>query len=185
MGKPIKFFKKFMLRKRVVKRPGFVPVNVAPPLRKFTLEASTSSTEDSHRGSRRRRRWRRRARFPDRKLVKIYVRSTFNNTFFALGSGQGDILAWCSSGSCGYRGKKKKTPYAAQKALGRLLRQLKVCRYIGVAIVINGVGRGRRGVARSVRRYGFRILGIVDKTGVAHNGCRLRKKRRRRFMLTK
>merc|ERR1712183_754981 len=105
MGKPIKFFKKFMLRKRVVKRPGSVPGKVASPLRKYMLTSGAGLHPEDARGGhgrgrgggrgggRRRGRYEAPSRVPTvRKLVKIYVRATFNNTFFALGSLQGNIL---------------------------------------------------------------------------------------------
>merc|ERR1712187_8420 len=83
-------------------------------------------------------------------------------------------------GSSGFRGKRKKTPYAARNCLGGLLRQIRARGVRRSELIVKGLGKGRRGIGRVVRRFGFIFLTIKDNTPIPHNGCRLRKKRRSR-----
>lgn len=113
-------------------------------------------------------------------VIQVHVKATFNNTIITITDIVGAALIWCSSGSGGFRGKKKKTPFASRKVLTGLLRQIRVCRIRRAELIIRGVGLGRRGIGRALRRFQIKIITIKDQTPIPHNGCRLRKKRRRR-----
>jgi len=109
---------------------------------------------------------------------KAYIQSTFNNTIVTLTDPEGNVIAWGSSGTAGFKGSRKGTPYAAQlaardaarKAMGYGLRQ--------VEVYVKGLGSGREAAIRSLQSSGLYITSIRDVTPVPHNGCRQRKKRR-------
>jgi len=113
-------------------------------------------------------------------VIQVHVKATFNNTIITITDNVGAALIWCSSGSGGFRGRKKKTPFASRKVLTGLLRQIRACRVRRAELIIRGVGLGRRGIGRVLRRFQIKIITIKDQTPIPHNGCRLRKKRRRR-----
>ncbi|MFC2035472.1 30S ribosomal protein S11 [Chloroflexota bacterium] len=109
---------------------------------------------------------------------KAYIQSTFNNTLVTLTDPQGNVIAWGSSGTAGFKGSRKGTPYAAQlaardaarKAMEHGLRQVEVC--------VKGPGSGREAAIRSLQSSGLYITSITDVTPIPHNGCRPPKKRR-------
>lgn len=113
-------------------------------------------------------------------VIQIHVKATFNNTHLTITDMEGNTIIWGSSGSSGFRGKRKKTPYAARSCLMRLLRKIRARGVRRSELIVKGLGKGRRGIGRVVRRFGFIFLTIKDNTPVPHNGCRLRKKRRSR-----
>jgi len=121
------------------------------------------------------------ARKRERKSVpvgKAYIQSTFNNTIVTLTDPEGNVIAWGSSGTSGFKGSRKGTPYAAQlaardaarKAMDHGLRQAEV--------YIKGTGSGREAAIRSLQSSGLYITGIRDVTPIPHNGCRPPKRRR-------
>jgi len=109
---------------------------------------------------------------------KAFIQSTFNNTIVTLTDPEGNVIAWGSSGTAGFKGSRKGTPYAAQmaardaarRAMEHGLRQVEVC--------VKGPGSGREAAIRSLQGSGLHITGIRDVTPVPHNGCRPRKRRR-------
>ncbi len=109
---------------------------------------------------------------------KACVQSTFNNTIVTLTDPQGNVLAWGSSGTAGFKGSRKGTPYAAQlaardaakKAMEQGLRQIEV--------YVKGPGSGREAAIRSLQSSGLYITSITDVTPIPHNGCRPPKRRR-------
>ena len=109
---------------------------------------------------------------------RAYIQSTFNNTIVTLTDPQGNVIAWASSGTAGFKGSRKGTPYAAQlaardaarKAMEQGLRQIEVC--------IKGPGSGREAAIRSLQSSGLYITSIRDVTPIPHNGCRPPKRRR-------
>ncbi|HEX9975727.1 MAG TPA: 30S ribosomal protein S11 [Dehalococcoidales bacterium] len=109
---------------------------------------------------------------------KAYIQSTFNNTMVTLTDAQGNVIAWGSSGTAGFKGSRKGTPYAAQlaardaakKAMEHGLRQ--------VEIFVKGPGSGREAAIRSLQSSGLYITSITDVTPIPHNGCRPPKRRR-------
>lgn len=108
----------------------------------------------------------------------VHIQSTFNNTIVTITTMIGDTISWASSGSSGFKGARKGTPFAAQTAaekaaLEALSRGIKT-----VEILVKGQGSGRETAIRSIEGAGLQILSIQDITPVPHNGCRPRKKRR-------
>jgi small subunit ribosomal protein S11 len=107
----------------------------------------------------------------------LYVESSYNNTRLSLTDKAGNVLAWSSSGSLGFKGAKKGTPFAASK-IGELIGEK--AQQIGVKevnVVVKGVGSGRESAIRSFSAFGVEIASIVDKTPVPHNGPKPRKPR--------
>lgn len=107
-----------------------------------------------------------------------YIQSTFNNTIITLVDKQGNTLCWGSSGSAGFKGARKGTPFAAQlaaKEVSTKARDFGV-RYIDVRI--KGPGAGRESAIRALQSGGLEIKSIRDITPIPHNGCRQRKRRR-------
>ncbi len=124
----------------------------------------------------------------DKPLVKInkkkiltgvlYVESTFNNTKVSLTDDKGNVLIWSSSGSLGFKGAKKGTPFAAAK-IGELLGQKALDLGLKeIDVVIKGVGSGRESAVRGFITKGFKINSIKDTTPVPHNGPKPKKPRR-------
>jgi len=109
----------------------------------------------------------------------MFVGSSFNNTIVSCTDMQGNVLAWSTSGASGYRGSKKSTPFAAQIAaekVGSAVQKdygMKL-----VTVIVRGPGPGRESTIRVLISLGFKIAAIKDDTGIPHNGCRPRKKRR-------
>ena len=109
---------------------------------------------------------------------RAYIKATFNNTIVTLADMEGNVIAWASPGSVGFKGSRKGTPYAAQlaaksaaqKAMEHGLRQ--------VEVYIKGPGSGREAAIRSLQSSGLYITGIRDITPIPHNGCRPPKRRR-------
>ena len=122
-----------------------------------------------------------RGRRRERKSVpagRAYIQSTFNNTVVTLTDPEGNVIAWGSSGTAGFKGSRKGTPYAAQlaaqdaarKGMGHGLRQ--------VDVYVKGPGSGREAAIRALQSSGLNITSIKDVTPIPHNGCRPPKKRR-------
>ncbi len=107
-----------------------------------------------------------------------HVNATFNNTMITITDAQGNTIAWSSSGSQGFKGSRKSTPYAAQiagedagnKAMEHGMKTLEV--------QVKGPGSGRESALRALQTVGFTITSIQDVTPIPHNGCRPRKRRR-------
>tara|TARA_R110000868_G_scaffold330887_2_gene591873 strand:+ start:829 stop:1389 length:561 start_codon:yes stop_codon:yes gene_type:complete len=108
-----------------------------------------------------------------------HVYSSFNNTIVTITDVQGNAVAWTSAASCGYRGSRKSTPYAAGEAA--LKAGTAVVENFGmksVHVCVKGPGPGRESAIRALNSAGLKILSITDVTGVPFNGCRAPKKRR-------
>ena len=108
-----------------------------------------------------------------------HIKATFNNTIITITDRQGNALAWSSAASCGFRGARKSTPYAAQIA-AETVAQMGMERYSlkNVDVKLKGPGPGRESAIRQLQVAGLNILSIEDVTGIPHNGCRDPKKRR-------
>jgi small subunit ribosomal protein S11 len=106
------------------------------------------------------------------------IHATFNNTIISITDHTGNVLTWASAGSSGFKGSRKKTPFAAQIAAQNAgLKAFKLgVRKVG--ITINGPGNGREIAIKGIQSSGLDIISIEDKTGVPHNGCRAPKRRR-------
>lgn len=108
----------------------------------------------------------------------LYIQSTYNNTKVMLADTQGNTLAWSSSGSLGFRGAKKGTPFAASKIGDLIADRASAIGIKEVRVVIKGVGSGRESALRSFISRGINLLSISDVTPVPHNGPRAPKPRR-------
>ena len=109
---------------------------------------------------------------------KAFVQASYNNTIVTLTEDSGDVLSWSSSGSNGFKGARKSTPYAAQVSAENAAEKAKVFGLKRVHVFVKGVGSGRVQAVRGLASSGLDILSITDKTPVPHNGCRKKKTRR-------
>lgn len=108
-----------------------------------------------------------------------HIRASFNNTIVTITDIQGNTISWSSAASCGYRGSRKATPYAAGEAAARVAQA--VVENFGmknVQVRVNGPGPGRESAIRALHTAGLKIVSITDATGIPFNGCRDPKKRR-------
>ena len=112
-------------------------------------------------------------------LARIYINAAFNNTIITLADPNGQVLAWSTSGKMGFKGSKKSTPYASQKAVEDILEKLNETGASAVDIIVKGVGSGRDQAIRTIASYqGLEIQSIHDVTPVPHGGVRQKKRRR-------
>lgn len=107
-----------------------------------------------------------------------FVQATFNNTVITITDPQGNTLSWSSSGSKGFRGSRKSTPFAAQVAAQDAAQKAMEHGLRAVGVMVKGPGAGREAAVRALQSSGLRINMIRDITPVPHNGCRPPKKRR-------
>ena len=108
----------------------------------------------------------------------LYVESTFNNTKVSLTDNNGNVLMWSTSGSLGFKGAKKGTPFAAAK-IGETLGQKAFDLGLKeISVIVKGVGSGRESAIRGFVTKGFTINSIKDATPVPHNGPKPKKPRR-------
>ena len=109
---------------------------------------------------------------------KVFIQATYNNTLVTISDSHGNVLAWSSSGSLGFKGPKKATPYAASKIVETLAEKMKKIGLKEVDVFVKGIGSGREAAVRALAAHGFLINSIKDETPIPHNGCRPRKVRR-------
>ncbi len=117
----------------------------------------------------------------ERKSIPVgraYIQSTFNNTVVTLTDPQGNVISWGSSGTAGFKGSRKGTPYAAQLAANDAARKAKEHGLRQVEIYVKGPGSGREAAIRALQSAGLYITGIREVTPIPHNGCRPPKRRR-------
>lgn len=107
-----------------------------------------------------------------------YVKATFNNTIVTITDMEGNVLAWSSSGSSGFKGSRKGTPYAAGQAAVTAANKAKEHGVRSLDVMVKGPGSGRESAIRSLSAAGLELKSIRDVTPVPHNGCRPRKRRR-------
>jgi small subunit ribosomal protein S11 len=123
----------------------------------------------------------RRPRKRDRKNVTtgvIHIKSSFNNTIVSITDPQGNVIAWASSGVAGYKGSRKRTPFAAQLAAEKAARAAQEHGLRRAEVQVKGPGSGRDAAVRSIQQTGIEVVSIKDVTPVPHNGCRPPKRRR-------
>ena len=106
------------------------------------------------------------------------IKTTFNNTIVTISDILGNTICWASSGSSGFKGARKNTPFAAQSAARNAAVKAIELGMEKIEVIIKGRGNGRETSVRALKSSGLNILSIEDKTAVAHNGCRPPKKRR-------
>jgi small subunit ribosomal protein S11 len=107
-----------------------------------------------------------------------HISATFNNTIITITDKQGNVLSSSSSGTCGFKGSRKSTPFAAQVAAEKAGSVAKEYGVKSLEIWVKGPGPGRDSAGRSLHALGFAITNIADMTPLPHNGCRPRKRRR-------
>lgn len=107
-----------------------------------------------------------------------HVNSTFNNTLVTITDAQGNTICWSSSGSQGFKGSRKSTPFAAQMAAEAAGRKAQEHGMHTLAVLVRGPGSGRESALRALQAVGFTITSIRDVTPIPHNGCRPPKRRR-------
>jgi small subunit ribosomal protein S11 len=109
---------------------------------------------------------------------RVYVSSSYNNTIVTLTNSRGQVLAWKSAGSVGFKGAKKATSFAASKVAEAVAN---ICKKVGIdriEVLIKGIGAGRESAVRTLVAQGLNVISIKDVTPIPHNGCRQRKVRR-------
>jgi small subunit ribosomal protein S11 len=109
---------------------------------------------------------------------RAYVRSTFNNTIVTIADPNGEVVAWASAGTVGFKGTKKSTPFAAQLAAENAARKAMETGMRRVDVYVQGPGSGRETAIRSLQAAGLEVSTIRDTTPIPHNGCRPPKRRR-------
>ncbi len=123
-------------------------------------------------------------RQPKKKVKKniqtgvAHIAATFNNTIVTITDVSGNVVSWSSAGSCGFKGSRKSTPFAAQLAAGAAAKKAMDHGMRNVTVYIKGPGAGRESALRALQGAGFKISLIRDVTPIPHNGCRPPKRRR-------
>ncbi len=107
-----------------------------------------------------------------------HIHASFNNTIVTITDRQGNALSWATSGSNGFKGSRKSTPFAAQIAAENAGKAAQECGVKNLEVRVKGPGPGRESAVRALNAAGFKITSISDVTPMPHNGCRPPKKRR-------
>lgn len=119
-----------------------------------------------------------------KKVVKVepggqaHIHASFNNIIISLTNNEGQVISWSSAGKMGFKGSKKNTPYAAQKAAEECAKVAYDLGLRKVKVFVKGPGTGRESAMRTIHNAGIEITEIVDVTPLPHNGCRPPKRRR-------
>jgi small subunit ribosomal protein S11 len=108
----------------------------------------------------------------------VHIQASFNNTLVTIADQEGKVVAWKSSGSLGFRGSRKGTPFAAQQAAMNAANQARDHGMRSVEVRVSGPGSGRESAIRALAAAGLEVRQIRDVTPVPHNGCRPPKRRR-------
>jgi len=108
----------------------------------------------------------------------VYIKATFNNTLITITDTNGDAICRDSGGTVGFKGSRKSTPFAAQRAAEKCARSAMRFGVREVEIKVKGPGSGRESAISALQQAGLRIASIEDITPIPHNGCRPRKRRR-------
>ncbi len=107
-----------------------------------------------------------------------HIQSTFNNTIITITDQQGNTICWSSSGTSGFKGARKGTPFAAQLAAKEVANKAREFGVRYVDVRVKGPGAGRESSIRALQAAGLEIKSIRDVTPIPHNGCRVRRRRR-------
>jgi len=111
-------------------------------------------------------------------IGQAHIKTSFNNTIVSLTDGEGNVIAWESAGSAGFKGSRKSTPFAAQVTADSAARKGMEHGLERVEVHAKGAGSGRDTAIRSLQAAGLQVTTVKDVTPQAHNGCRPRKRRR-------
>ena len=107
-----------------------------------------------------------------------HIQATFNNTIVTFTDVTGNVISWCTSGTKGFRGSRKSTPFAAQIAAEEAAKKAQEHGMRSVEVWVKGPGSGRESALRAIQAAGLTITMIKDVTPIPHNGCRPPKRRR-------
>ena len=107
-----------------------------------------------------------------------HIKSTFNNTLVSISDANGMVISWASAGTCGYKGSKKSTPFAASLAAEKAAKAAMEHGMRKVEVMVKGPGSGRETAIRALATAGLEVIKIKDCTPLPHNGCRAPKTRR-------
>jgi small subunit ribosomal protein S11 len=108
----------------------------------------------------------------------VHISATFNNTIITFTDNVGNVVSWASSGTSGFKGSRKSTPFAAQKAAEVAAKRAQDHGMRTVGIFVKGPGAGRESAMRAIHAAGMKVTFIRDVTPIPHNGCRPPKRRR-------
>jgi len=108
----------------------------------------------------------------------VHVKATFNNTIITITDPSGEVLCWDSAGTIGFKGSRKSTPFAAQRAAESVADKAKKLGVREVEVKVKGPGSGRESAITALQAAGISVRSIEDVTPLPHDGCRPRKKRR-------
>jgi len=108
----------------------------------------------------------------------VHIKSTFNNTVVSVTDADGNVVAWASAGTVGFKGTRKSTPFAAQMAADSVAQRVKEMGLRKVDVFVKGPGSGRETAIRALQAAGLEVGSIKDVTPIPHNGCRPPKRRR-------
>ncbi len=108
----------------------------------------------------------------------VHIHATFNNTVVSVTDDHGNVVAWASGGTAGFKGSRKSTPFAARLATEQAVKAAMDMGMRAAHVFVKGPGPGRDASLRALQAMGLKILSISDVTPVPHNGCRPPKKRR-------
>jgi small subunit ribosomal protein S11 len=111
-------------------------------------------------------------------IGQAHIKTSFNNTIISLTDNDGNVIAWESAGSAGFKGSRKSTPFAAQVTADNCARKGMEHGLVKVEVFVKGPGSGRETAIRSLQAAGLEILGVRDVSPQAHNGVRQKKRRR-------
>jgi len=117
----------------------------------------------------------------DKKVIThgvMFIHSTFNNTIITITDPEGKVLTWASGGMVGFKGSRKSTPFAAQLAAEKALKEAENFGLRTLDVRVKGPGAGRESAIRTIGSTPFQVRSIKDITPIPHNGCRPPKKRR-------
>ena len=123
----------------------------------------------------------RRPKRKDRRIEEsgvAHIQATFNNTIITITDMAGNVIAWSSSGSQGFKGSRKSTPFAAQMAAEDAAKKAQEHGVQNIEVYVKGPGSGREAALRALQAAGFTVSLIRDVTPIPHNGCRPPKRRR-------
>ncbi len=117
---------------------------------------------------------------PRRNVSKgiVHIKATFNNTQITITTQTGETLSWGTAGAMGFKGTRKSTPFAAQRAADRAASAAMRHGLKEVEVRVKGAGSGRESAIRALNSAGLKVTSIEDVTPLPHNGCRARKRRR-------
>lgn len=107
-----------------------------------------------------------------------HIKATFNNTIVTITDTNGEVLCWASAGTVGFKGTRKSTPFAAQRAAEKAAIAAKKFGMVEVEVLVKGPGSGRESAVTALQAAGMRVSSIEDATPLPHNGCRPPKRRR-------